>query len=109
MSGWELFVLTTATGFVAGGLIGSLYRLITDRPVGLELLTANGLVLPFNVTALVLAGPTVIMQNAIRARIVEGRPAYWLVFCALISGLWSFLQGVFILHVIIALRGHWPM
>jgi uncharacterized membrane protein YdcZ (DUF606 family) len=55
------------------------------------------------VMSLVVAGPAVIMRNAIRGRLVEQRPNHWLALSAAISATWSFLSGVFILKIYVAL------
>lgn len=96
------YAYTIAVGFVAAGLIGSLYQLATNRPVAFEMMFhRNGAAL-MGVLALVIAGPAVIMRNAIRGRIVEKRPGHWLALSTIISAGWSFFQGVFILSFVFA-------
>ncbi len=36
MSEWTTFFLATATGFVAAGLVGSFYRLVTNKPASFQ-------------------------------------------------------------------------
>ena len=102
MSVFGVFAYTIAVGFVTAGLIGSLFQLLTSRPVAFELLHKPGSAAIPGVLTLVIAGPAVIMHNAIRARLLEGRPGHWLALSTVISAVWSFLQGVFILSFVIS-------
>jgi len=95
--------LTVATGFVVAGLLESFYRLVTNRRLRFELLGEQGNAFAFGVPALLFAGPIVVLTNAIRGRLIEGRPAQWLAMSALICTAWSFFSGMFILNVLIAL------
>ncbi len=98
------YAYTIAVGFVAAGLIASFYQLLTSRPVAFEILFNRGPAAVVSVFALVLAGPAVIMRNAIRGRLIENRSGHWLALSTVISAAWSFLQGVFILSFVIAVR-----
>jgi len=96
------FLFSTVTGFVAAGFIGSFYRLVTNKPPSFQL-TANSVTAQFaGVLTLVFAGPNVILRNALRAQVFENRPPMWLFFSALIALVWSFLSGVLLLSVILA-------
>lgn len=108
MSTFFVYMFALATGFVAAGLIGSFYQLVTNRQMTFELLEMNRIQLLFGVMTLTLAGPAVIMRNAIRARLIERRPGHWLALSTAISAAWSLLSGVFILNIYLALRasGH---
>ena len=55
--------------------------------------------LAMGVLALVVAGPNVILRNALRAQVIEHRPPMWLGLSAMISSVWSFLVGLFILNL----------
>jgi hypothetical protein len=98
-----VFCFAIAVGFVAAGLVGSFYQLVTNRPISFELFGLSRPQVLVGVMSLVLAGPAVIMRNAIRGRLVEQRPNHWLALSAAISATWSFLSGVFILNIYIAL------
>ena len=106
MGTFGVFAYTIAVGFVAAGLIGSLFQLLTKQPVAFELLHKKGSAAMVGVVTLVVAGPAVIMSNAIKARLLEGRPGHWLAFSTVISAAWSFLQGVFILSFILSANTH---
>ncbi len=99
-----LYAYTIAVGFVAAGLIGSIYQLITSRQIAFELLFQHSRPAIIGVAALVMAGPAVIMRNAIRGRLVENRPGHWLALSTALSVGWSFLQGVFILSILVSAR-----
>ena len=102
MGMFGVFAYTIAVGFVTAGLIGSFYQLMTSQPVAFELLHKQGSAAIFGVLTLVIAGPAVIMRNAIRARLLEERPGHWLALSTVISAAWSFLQGVFILSFVVS-------
>ncbi len=97
-----VYVYTIAVGFVAAGLISSLYQLITSRQIAFELLFQSSRPAILGVAALVLSAPAVIMRNAIRGRLVENRPGHWLAISTVLSAVWSFLQGIFILSIVFA-------
>jgi hypothetical protein len=97
-----VYVYTVAVGFVAAGLMSSLYQLATNKTVAFEILFQRKARGVLGVLTLTVAGPAVIMRNAIRGRLIENRPGHWLALSTLISAAWSFLQGVFILSFIVA-------
>ncbi|NBN63636.1 hypothetical protein GWI72_03190 [Microvirga tunisiensis] len=90
-------------GFVAAGVIGSFYQLVTNRPprfqVSLE--SAVGTVGSFLMCA--FAGPFIIMRNAIRGRRIENRPIGWLVASSTIAGMWSVCSGLVMMRLVIGL------
>jgi len=96
------FLFSTMTGFVAAGFIGSFYRLVTNKPPSFQLTSSSVAAQFAGVLTLVFAGPNVILRNALRAQVFENRPPMWLFFSALIAMVWSFLSGVLLLSVIIA-------
>ncbi len=89
------------TGVVTAGLVSSLYRLVTNKPPSFQMWQETTIGLIGGVLTLVLAGPSVIMRNALRAQVIENRPPGWLVVSSLMAGLWSFLVGVFVLSVLL--------
>lgn len=97
-----VYAYTIAVGFVAAGLISSLYQLVTSRQIAFELLFEGSRPAILGVAALVLSAPAVIMRNAIRGRLVENRPGHWLAISTVLSAAWSFLQGIFILSIVFA-------
>ena len=99
-----IYAYTVAVGFVAAGLIGSIYQLITNKQIAFEVLFQRNSTALLSVVALVMAGPAVIMRNAIKGRLVENRPGHWLALSTVLSAGWSFLQGVFILSIVVSAR-----
>lgn len=99
-----VYVYAITTGFVFGGVIGSFYQLLTGKRINFELLTEGGPMVVLTAIALVLAGPIVVMRNAIRGRFIERRPGHWLALSTLICALWSFMSGIFVLSFALALR-----
>ncbi len=95
------FFWTLMTGVVTAGLVSSLYRLVTNKPPSFQMWQETTIGLIGGVLTLVLAGPSVIMRNALRAQVIENRPPGWLVVSSLMAGLWSFLVGVFVLSVLL--------
>ncbi len=95
------FFWTLVTGVVTAGLVSSLYRLVTNKPPSFQMWQETTMGLVGGVLTLVLAGPSVIMRNALRAQVIENRPPGWLVISSLMAGLWSFLVGIFVLSLLL--------
>ena len=94
----------TAWGFVAAGVLSSLYQLVTDRPVrfSVELETIwRGFV---DVMICAFAGPFIIMRNAIRGRVIEHRPVGWLVASTAIATGWSMCSGIVVVNLAMTMR-----
>ncbi|TBW33891.1 hypothetical protein EYW49_19385 [Siculibacillus lacustris] len=93
-----------ASGFVAAGVLASFYQLVTDRPArfAVEIESfGKGVV---GVLLCAIAGPFIIMRNAIRGRMLERRPVGWLVASTAIATGWSLCSGVLVLQTVIAMR-----
>lgn len=101
MSEWLAFFFSVATGFVAAGLTGSFYRLVTRKPPSFQIWSDNLAGQIGGVMTLIFAGPNVILRNALRAQVFENRPPAWLLLSALIAMMWSFLSGVFLLSMLL--------
>lgn len=99
-----VYVYAITTGFVFGGVIGSFYQLVTGKRVNFELLTEGGPLVIITAVVLTLAGPIVVMRNAIRAQFIDQRPGHWLALSTLICALWSFMSGIFVLSFALALK-----
>ncbi len=99
-----VYVYAITTGFVFGGVIGSFYQLVTGKRINFELLTEGGPMVVFSAFVLVLAGPMVVMRNAIRGQFIDRRPGHWLALSTLICALWSFMSGIFVLSFALALN-----
>ncbi|MER2606210.1 MAG: hypothetical protein ABTQ29_10290 [Siculibacillus sp.] len=94
----------TACGFVAAGLLSSLYTLVTDKPVkfSVELETFwRGMV---DLVLCAFTGPFIIMRNAIRGRRIEQRPVGWLVASTAIAAGWSLCSGIVVVQFALAMR-----
>jgi len=99
-----VYVCAITTGFVFGGVIGSFYQLVTGKRINFELLTEGGPIVFVTAIALALAGPIVVMRNAIRGQFIDRRPSHWLALSTLICVLWSFMSGIFVLSFAFALN-----
>lgn len=102
---WEVFVLfeAAAIGFVVAGLIGSFYQLVTNKPPRF-VAEFEGMVGMLAASVLcMVAGPFIIMRNAIRGRRIEQRPLGWLAASSAIALAWSMCSGILVLYTVIRL------
>lgn len=94
-----LLLYCCLTGFVAAGLLGSFYQLVTSKPPQFKL-EFSGLTSAFTTVCMVFfAGPFILMRNALRGRRIEGRPLGWLAASTCIAVMWSSLSGMFFLQL----------
>ncbi|MCG8558937.1 MAG: hypothetical protein MI824_03975 [Hyphomicrobiales bacterium] len=100
MAEYTFYALITATGFVAAGLVASLFQLVTGQPIRFGFTPRSVPVDAAEILARMTAGPAIIMRNAVKAAVKEGREPYWLALSTLLSVLWSFFTGVVILELI---------
>lgn len=105
MSGPEylFYVYVTATGFCVAGLCTSSWQLVTGLPLKFGLQAEHSVPAFLGVFARVMAGPAIVMRNAIRGALVEGRAPFWLALSTFISAIWSFFTGVIILEMLFRL------
>ena len=101
MAEWTTFFFATATGFVAAGLVGSFYRLVTNKPASFQIWGGTLLTQVAGILTLVFAGPNVVLRNALRAQVFENRPPAWLLLSFFIAMMWSCLSGIFLLTLIL--------
>ncbi len=103
MSEYLFYGYVTAIGFCAAGLCTSAWNLATGSPLkfGLQVDRTGDAIL--GVFARVLAGPVIVMRNAIKGAVVERRAPYWLALSTLISTVWSFFSGVVLLELLFRL------
>jgi hypothetical protein len=90
-----LFAVTT--GFTASGIVSNAYQLIAgERKDGSARRTVYYAVM-------VIAGPSVLFENAAKARRTKScsRLAFWL--AAAVAGYWSFALGLFVLDFALAI------
>lgn len=102
MSEGMTFLFAVATGFVAAGLAGSFYRLLTKKPASFQVWSNSVYGQIASIMTLIFAGPNVILRNALRAQVFENRPPAWLLLSAIIAMGWSFLSGLFLLSVLLS-------
>ncbi|GAA0772467.1 hypothetical protein E1180_02595 [Roseibium denhamense] len=93
-------------GFVAAGVLGSLYQLVTSQPPRFNFAGETVLSFLAGVMMCVFAGPFIIMRNAIRGRRIENRPLGWLVASSTIAGMWSMCSGVMVMNVALIVAGY---
>jgi hypothetical protein len=99
MHDFNVFVFAIAAGMTASGIIASLYRMIAGEPR-----TWVGTCLQYAV--MIVAGPVVLMGNSIKSfRDKQCSKAACALAIAL-GGYWSFITGVLILSVVVAIRDH---
>ncbi|MGD9868278.1 MAG: hypothetical protein AB7U38_09810 [Hyphomicrobiales bacterium] len=99
---FHLYIM--AIGFCLAGLIASFSQLMTGRPMSFTLAPRPLFAAVMGVMVRVAAGPVIVMRNAIRGARMEGRAPHWLALSTLISAIWSFFSGVFLLEIL----GHLP-
>lgn len=97
------YVYVTAIGFCAAGLCTSSWQLVTGRPLKFGLQIERTIPAIFGVFARVVAGPVIMMRNAIRGALTEGRAPFWLALSTFISTVWSFFSGVVLLEFVFRL------
>ncbi|MCY1705829.1 DUF6949 family protein [Pannonibacter sp. SL95] len=98
-----LAVYMGCAGFVAAGLLGSFYQLVTNSPprFHVRLETLIGTVSSCLMCA--FAGPFIIMRNAIRGRRIENRPIAWLVASSTIACMWSVCSGLVMMRFVVGI------
>ncbi|CTQ51722.1 hypothetical protein LP7551_00235 [Roseibium album] len=92
-------------GFVAAGVLGSLYQLVTKQPPRFNFTGESLMGFLAGMFLCVFAGPFIIMRNAIRGRRIENRPLGWLVASSTIAGMWSVCSGVMVMNVALLVIG----
>jgi len=95
-----IYIYLVVVGLVVGGLTVSGYRLVTNSQPSFETRPETTLGALGQVLVLVFGGPLVIMRNAIRGRLLEGRPVGFLLATTVIASLWCFFSGVFVTHML---------
>jgi hypothetical protein len=88
-----LFAL--ASGLTASGIVANLYRLAGQKPESLSGRIGY-------IAVMVLAGPSVLFDNAARARRKKDCSAIAFWMAAAIAGYWSFVIGLFVLNIALA-------
>jgi hypothetical protein len=85
-----------AAGFTASGIIANLYKLLVKKPD-----SGSGRVAHFAV--MVVAGPSVLLDNAARSWRKKGcsATAFWLAVA--VSSYWSLALGLFVMQLALAI------
>jgi cytochrome c biogenesis protein CcdA len=102
----ELIILGYAgtVGFVAAGIVASLYQWVTSEPARFMLLGSG---MPAMVTSFAfcaMTGPIIVLDHAVRLRQAEKGPLSWLFAGLFVTALWSCCSGVVLLSVVVLLR-----
>ncbi len=97
---FELLVAgyAASAGFVAAGVIGSFYQLVTSEPPKFALSLETWLRSFSSALLCIFAGPFIIMRNAIRGRRIEHRPVGWLMASSVLAMLWSTCSGIVVIQ-----------
>ena len=92
MQGLWLILFSITAGFTASGIVANLYRI-----AGFTSETRSGRF--FRGLVLIIAGPSVILENAVQSRINRecSAAAFWMVACVVIY--WSLGLGLFALQI----------
>jgi len=97
------YAYVTSIGFCVAGLCTSCWQLVTGLPLKFGLQSEHSIPAILGVFARVIAGPAIVMRNAIRGALNEGRAPVWLVLSTFISTVWSFFTGVVVLELLFSL------
>lgn len=102
----ELLILGYAAtvGFVASGIVASLYQLLTSQPAKFALLGKSALAAFSTFIFCAVTGPVIIMNRALSARRTEKEPVGWLFGSAFVALLWSCCSGIVVLGFALSLR-----
>lgn len=106
LSGIYLNLFVIATGFVTAGILSASVQLVTGRPLGFSIPRDKvGFQSIVSVVTRVVAGPVILLRNAIHGRQIEGRGIHWLVMSSAIATAWSFFSGVVVIETFLTLSG----
>jgi Family of unknown function (DUF6949) len=94
----------TTVGFVASGIIASLYKWMTSEPVRFALLGQGVPALVTSFLFFALTGPIIIVEQMFRARLGREGPVSMLFAGILVATVWSCCSGIVVLSVVLALR-----
>jgi hypothetical protein len=89
-------LFATTAGFTASGIIANLYRLVAKK-------AEKPLARIAYVIVMIVAGPSVLFDNAARSWRTKACSAVAFGLAAAISGYWSFALGLFVIQIGLAL------
>jgi hypothetical protein len=90
-------MFAATAGFTASGIVANLYKIAVGKPTDTTAARMAYL------TVMVIAGPTVLFNNAAKSWREKSCSAYAFWLAAAISGYWSFGIGLFVLQVALAI------
>lgn len=104
-----LVLLVLASGFVAAGLLNALHRSVIaaneDENGGrLVLYFDTPGAIAWSMLMCVFAGPFIVLSNGLYLWRQNLIPAIGLTLCVVLSAVWSFCSGVFIVEMVAALN-----
>lgn len=95
VTGFTLLVFAIVTGFTLSGIVASLYRILGVKP-------STRIGRAGHVAVMVLAGPSVLFENAARAVRAKKTPAFYFWIAAAICAYWSLALGLLVLRLLLA-------
>ncbi len=99
-----ILIYASAVGFVAAGVISSLYQLVTRRQVAFAMPNTRFVTCFAAVVSFALVGPYIVARNTFRTRFVDHKPLSWLAGGLGLAALWSACSGILVLDVALAVR-----
>lgn len=101
----DLFVaaFVASSGFVAAGVLGSFYHLVTGEPPRFFAEMTGPASLLIVVGLWLVAGPFIFMRNAIQGYYRETFSPKMLAAAGGLAAMWSILSGTFVLSFLLAL------
>lgn len=91
-------LFSVAAGFTISGIVANSYRLVTREHELSKLME--------NVPLMAVAGPNVLFGTAATSLRARNCSSFAFFLATAISGYWSFVLGLFLLNVLVALKGH---
>ena len=99
-----MFGYAASCGFVAAAIIATGYQWATNSPARFEVEAVRLSTAVMRVMVAVLSAPYIIMRNAVRGRLIEGRPLGWLAASTAIAALWSVCSGIMWIQIMLVMR-----
>jgi hypothetical protein len=91
-------------GFVASGIVASFYQLVTSERARFELLGNGVLATMMTIVFCALTGPVIIVDRALKARVLHKEPLGWLFGSVMVAALWSCCSGIVVISFALSLR-----
>lgn len=94
-----VFSLIVVTGFICAGFVHSVYQLFTNKVMSFDISKESGFVMLISILTLIFTGPFILVRNSIRGFKIENRHGGWVAASTVISILWSFISGLFLMNI----------